>query len=132
MPITPHIKSFLIADSVFPQATGKWCIIGVFNRIMAPKFPCLHHSLGLFIELSDAEGDYDIGVDFCTSKDQVLSQIRGRKLIVKDRLTSTGFGIQTSNLPIPSPGRYFFKLYFNREIVPADIAIDAVQMENPP
>jgi len=114
----------MIADQVFQQSSGKWCLIGVFNEIVAPRFPIVHHSLGLFVELADAEGEYDVGIDFCNASFQVLSPLRGMRIQVPNRLRSVQFGVQTYNLPIPAPGRYFFKLYFGNEAATVDIPID--------
>jgi hypothetical protein len=36
----PVVKSFLIADAVIQdRLTGKWSVIGVFDRILSPAFP---------------------------------------------------------------------------------------------
>lgn len=120
----------MIADQVFQQLSGKWCIIGAFDRIFAPRFPAVHPSLALFVEIADAVGDYDVAISFCNSKDQILSALPGMRLNVKDRLVPAKFGIQTYGLPIPAPGRYSFKLYFNGELIPMDTALDAVLMES--
>lgn len=129
MPSLPSISSFLIADSVFQQKNGKWCIIGIFDRIQAPRYPVLHHALGLFVRLSDAAGDYDVKVEFRNSTDQVLAVFGGVHLHVAHRLSPVTFGIQTHNLPIPAAGRYFFKLFFNEEAAPVDIPLEAAIAE---
>lgn len=129
MPGPPNVRSFLIADQVFQQSSGKWCVIGVFDRVMSLRFPTLHHSVGLFVVVSDAEGVYDVKVEFRNSKDQVLGAFEGLKLQVTSRLSTVSFGIQTHNLPIPAPGKYFFKLYFNGELAHTDIPLEAVLLE---
>lgn len=129
---TPSVSSFLIADQVFRQDTGKWCIIGVFNRILAGRFPCVHPSLGLFVRLSDALGDYEVRVDYCDSEDRVITKLEGIRLNVRDRLANVELGIQTYNLPIKAPGRYFFRLYFNNELAGGDIALEVAKGETHP
>ena len=129
MPNRPVLKNFLIADTVFRQDTGKWCIIGVFNGIVAARFPVLHPSLGLFLTLGDAEGDYAVRVEFRNNRDQVLGAFEGVSLKIANRLQDAHFGIQTHNLAIPAAGRYFFKLFFNQEPVLGDIPVDAVLLE---
>jgi len=124
----PSIRSFLIADQVFQQRNGKWCIIGIFDRILVQHFPAVHHSLGLFVQLSDAEGAYDVRVEFRDSNDRVLTAIEGIKVEVTGRLSSTGLGIQTCSLPLLAPGKYFFKLFFNGEFA-TDIPLDVVAVE---
>ena len=129
-PPPPSLRSFLIADQVFQQASGKWCIIGVFDRIWAMSFPARHPSLGLFIVLADAEGHYDVKIEFRDAEDGVLTTIEGIKIKVESPLATVNFGLQTSDLPLPSPGRYFFKLYFNGEMATVDIPIEASLAES--
>lgn len=126
MPSIPHVSSFLIADQVFQQMGGKWCAIGVFSRIMAPQFPALHASMGLFFVLSDASGAYDLRVEFRNDQDQVLGMFGGVKIDVPGRLARMYVGLQTTNLFIPAPGKYFFKLFFNDQLAPDDIPVEAV------
>lgn len=118
MSVKPKIISFLIADKVIQEkATNKWSVIGIFDKIYTSNFPCLHNSLALYIRLSEAEGDYDIHVEFCDENDRILSMFEGIKLSASSRLTPCDFGVQTRNLPIPRPGKYWFKLYFNKEFI---------------
>jgi len=118
MRIKPEIKSFLIADMVTQEkTTNKWSAIGIFDRIGSRNFPCIHPSLGLYIRLADAEGDYDIRVEFCDASGRKLALFGGIRLSVSSRLISPDFGIQTRSLPIPKPGKYTFNLFFNNEFV---------------
>jgi len=125
MESAPVIKSFLIADSVFQSSDGKWCIIGIFDRIFAPSFPALHYSLGVFIRLADAEGDYKVDVEFYDSSNRCLAKMTPLQLQVSDRTSEFGFGIQTYGLPIPGPGIYFLKVLFNGEPAVGDIRLEA-------
>ena len=123
---TPMLKSFVIADSVFQQSvTNKWCIIGIFQRIQATKFPVLHQSLGLYVSVGDAQGEYDVRVDFRNAEDKRLASFSGLHLQVKDRLAEVNFGIQTRDLIIPSPGKYHFFLHFNTDQI-GQIPLEAV------
>lgn len=117
-PVKPVIKSFLIADTVIQeQVTNKWSAVGIFDRIYSIKFPTRHHSLSLYICLTDAEGEYNIRVEFCDEENRKLALFEGIKLEVPSRLQSVDFGIQTRDLPIPKAGKYFFELYFNDQSV---------------
>lgn len=131
MPAPPSVTSFLLADQVFRQESGKWCLIGVFNRILAPCFPVTHHSLGIFIVLADAKGDYDLKLEFRDGDDRVLSVFEGIRVSVPDPLRTVEVGIQAMNLALKTPGRYFFKLWANGELV-KDLPVDAVLATPPP
>lgn len=114
MSVVPSIKSFLIADMVIKeQGTNKTSAIGIFDRIYSNTFPFIQRTLALYIKLSDAEGELSLRVEFCDENDRILALFEGIKLKVPSRLTSADFGIQTRDLPIPKPGKYYFKLYFN-------------------
>jgi hypothetical protein len=128
-PPIPRVQNFLIADSVFQQAGGKWCVIGVFDRVTAVQYPVMHAVLGLFVQLSDAEGEYDVRVEFQDARGKVHGKFEGIRFVVKNRLEQGAFGLQTQHLPIPAPGAYFFKLYFNGRLSETDIRIEAVLLK---
>jgi len=114
MSSSPEVKSFLLADNVFQDAQGKWCIIGAFDRIVAAKFPCKHPALGLFFKVADAVGEFDVSVEFHDSAGRKLSQIEGLRVRIPDRLSEPGFGLTAYDLPIPKAGTYYVRLFFNR------------------
>ena len=115
--VKPKISSFLIADTVIQdKATNKWSAIGIFDKIISINFPCVHPSLALYIRLSDAEGKYDIRVEFRDVGERKLAIFEGITLRIRSRLHHPDLGIKTLNLPIPKPGKYYFDLYFNGEL----------------
>jgi len=116
MPYKPKIDTFLIADNVIQEKdSNKWSVIGVFGQIFSNRFPCFHSNMALYIKISDAEGEYDIRVEFTDSNENKLGIFEGIKLRVDSKLVSVDFGIRTQNLMIPKPGKYHFSLYFNNE-----------------
>jgi len=128
MATKPEIKSFLIADIVIQEkGTNKWSVIGIFDKIYAGNFPCIHNSLGLFVKLTEADGSYDIRVEFCDSQDRKLAIFEGLKFNVSGRLVMHQFGIQTRQLPLPAPGKYMFNLYFNNDLI-QNIPIDVIKI----
>ncbi len=126
MPTPPHVSAFLIADQVFQQIAGKWCVVGVFDRVIAPRYPSIHPTLGLFFVLSDASGSYDLTIQFRNEQDQILGAFDGVRVEVPHRLARVYVGLQTTNLFIPAAGRYFFKLFFNGQMAIEDIPVEAV------
>ena len=114
---TPVIKAFLIADQVFQQVGGKWCITGVFTKIHTAGFPSRHPSLGVFVVVDDAEGDYDVRLEMRDHAQKLITKLEGFKVQIPSRKDQGEFGIQTHMLLIPKPGRYFLQLYFNDDQV---------------
>ncbi len=132
MPPTPVVKSFLIADAVIQdRMTGKWSVIGLFNRIMAPQFPVMHPTVAIFVKVADAQGRYKVKVEFRDSEDRVVSAFEGLELEVKDRGEEVEFGLPTHLLPLQRPGRYHFQLHMNGEYL-ASARLDVVKLEAAP
>ncbi|MBF0620254.1 MAG: hypothetical protein HQL19_08830 [Candidatus Omnitrophica bacterium] len=114
----PQIISFLIADHIIQEgASHKWSVIGIFDRITAVKFPCLQQNLALYVKFCDAEGEYDVRVEFTDTQAHKLGAFGGIKLRVASRLEHPDFGVVTRSLAIPAPGKYNFDLYFNEQLV---------------
>lgn len=122
-PPTPTVKSFLTADNVFRQDTGKWCLIGIFTMISARQFPVLHPSLGLYLAVSDAQGDYDVRVEFQDETGRCISSLDGIRFKTDNRLVPVQLGLQGYALPIPAPGTYFLKVFFNDQLADVDIRV---------
>lgn len=125
----PEVKAFLIADSVIQEKmTNKWSLIGVFDRVAAPSFPTARPSLGIYVKLADARGKYKIALEFRDAQDRTLNRLEGIEIAVPASASTVDFGLQTFNLPIPTPGKYHFVLYINDEIAQM-VPVEAVVME---
>jgi hypothetical protein len=129
----PTLASFLIADSVFQQKSGKWCVIGVFDRIFARSFPAVHHSLGLFLELRDVpKGEHEVRIVIYDSERKQLAAGPQFKMNAQGRLDSLHVGFQTYNLPIPREGAYFVEVLFDGDTIASDIRINATKIPDQP
>ncbi len=124
----PVVKAFMTADLVFRQASGKWCIIGVFDAINCRKFPARHQSLGLWMRLADLKGTYRLRVEYQDSLGRQLGVLPEMEITVSDPLEEPEIGIQTSGLILPEPGTYFLKPFFNDVPAETDIRIRAVEV----
>jgi hypothetical protein len=132
MPPTPFIKSFLIADSVIQdRATGKWSVVGIFEQIFAPTFPCIHPIVSIYVKLTDAIGRYRVRIEFRDADDKVVSDFKGLEIEVQDRLRGGEFGVTTHGLPLQKPGRHQFSLYLNEEFA-ASAPLDVIQLKPAP
>ncbi len=97
------------------RLTGKWSIIGVFDRVMAPSFPVVHPTVALYLRLSDAQGKYKIRVEFRDDSDRRVGLFEGIELEVKDSAQAIEVGLPTHMLPLEKPGKYQFQLFINDE-----------------
>ena len=123
------ISSFLIADAVIQdRQSGKWTVVGIFDKIYGPEFPCVHPTLALYIKFADAQGRYRVKVEFRDTDDRRVSVFEGIEFEVKDRLRGGDFGFSTHGLPLEKPGRYQFQLFLNDEFA-ASVPLDVYKME---
>jgi hypothetical protein len=127
----PIVKSFLIADAVLQdRLTGKWSIIGVFDRVMAPSFPVVHPTVALYLRLSDAQGKYKIRVEFRDASDRRVGLFEGIELEVKDAAQAIEVGLPTHMLPLEKPGKYQFQLFINDEFL-SSAELSVIQIPPP-
>src|SRR5262245_28225048 len=105
----PVITSFLIADSVIQdRLTGKWSVIGIFDRILAPAFPVVHPSVAFYVKMRDLQGRYRIKVEVRDVADKRVGVIEGPPIDVKDPAQAFELGIGLANVPLERPGKYQF------------------------
>jgi len=130
----PIVKSFLIADMVIQdRLTGKWSIIGVFDRVMAPSFPVIHPTVALYLRLGDAQGKYRLRVEFRDASDRRVGLFDGIELEVKDPAQAIEVGLPTHLLPLEKPGKYQFQLFINDEYsAAAELSVAQIQIPIPP
>ena len=118
--MTPIVRSFLIADAVIQdRLTGKWSVVGVFDRILGPSFPCIHPTVAIYVKLADAQGRYTVKIEFRDSADRVVLACEGIAFEAANPLEGVQFGVTTQGLPLEKPGRYQFQLYLNGEYAAA-------------
>lgn len=132
MAAPPVVTSFLIADAVIQdRLTGKWSVVGIFDKIYGAAFPCVHPTLALYIKFADAQGRYRVKVEFRDADDKVVSAFERIEFEAKDRLRGGDFGFTTHGLPLGKPGRYRFQLYLNDEYA-ASSPLDVYPIEKAP
>jgi hypothetical protein len=119
----PVASAFLVCDSfVQDAATGKFTLVGIFNTISAPMFPTTHHSLSLFVSLTDAEGDYEVRIDLVKVKDNlVIARVpppgESLRLTSQNRLAYHEFVVTLHGLQFSEPGEYEFRLFVDGRAV---------------
>lgn len=129
----PVVKSFLIADTVIQdRMTGKWSVIGIFDRVMAPKFP-VFHPLAFYLKLGDVEGRYAFKVELRDGDDRRVGLIEGIQLEVKVPAQTFEVGFHAPPLPLEKTGKYQFQLYVNDDFVAsAPLEVVQIQVQGPP
>jgi hypothetical protein len=114
----PSLTALLVCDMVIDdKATNKKSLIGTFTHIWAQGFPCVHHKMGIYFCLTDAEGQYDMVLRLVNSESEALLAEAGLSVRIHDRLAISDFGVNIAVVQFPAPGRYEFQLYANKEFL---------------
>ena len=116
---TPKLNAMLICDYVITEhGTGKKSLIGVFENINAVKFPCVHHSLSIYIKLTEARGSYKIWLELADLKnDTVITKAQLPKDITSDDpLATQEIVFSLKGLMLMHAGEYEFRVFANDRI----------------
>jgi|SRR5579885_1401303 len=114
----PSLTAFLVCDMVIDdKATSKKSLIGAFTHIWAQGFPCVHHKMAVYFCLTDAEGDYEVVLRLVNSETEETLAEAGVSLTITDRLAISDFGVNIPVVQFPTPGRYEFQLFANKEFL---------------
>lgn len=111
--VPPFFLAVLVCDEAMrDRRTGKTSLIGIFDRITVATFPT-SRPMSLYMRLIDAEGYYQMRIEFVhADKDVLLTRVEGT-INSPDRSVALEAIYQTPPLPIPEPGRYEFRIHAN-------------------
>jgi len=128
--ITPSIKAMLICDRVITEVgTNKKSLIGIFENIMSSKFPCVHHSLSVYVNFTDALGKYNFKLELVDVEgNKVLNAAEIKDANIVDKLSTNELAFNLQGLSFPHPGKYEFRIYANGKFFGAK-SFTIVQME---
>ena len=115
----PMLDGILLCDQIIEdRLSGKKTIVGIFQEILAAKFPCVHSSMWIYAVISDAEGDYEFELRLCDGESlNVIGLSRTGTIRIANRLQRTEIQIRMDGLPLAKPGQYVFQILANNELV---------------
>jgi len=115
----PKANAMLICDYVITeQGTNKKSLIGIFEHIGTAQFPVVHHSLSVYVKLTEARGEYQFRLELADLKnDRVLSKgdLPG-KIHINHPLETRELVFNFMGLKFEEPGQYEFRIYANDRI----------------
>jgi hypothetical protein len=112
----PKTNAMLICDYVITETeTNKKSLIGIFETIGASQFPVVHHSLSVYVKLTEANGIYRFQLDLTDLKtdSQVTKCEIPEDLKIDNPLRSSELVFNLRGLKFPHPGEYEFRIYAN-------------------
>jgi hypothetical protein len=114
----PEFKAMLICDQALrEEGSGKVSLIGIFENINASAIPFLHPSLAVYVQVTDAYGEYDLVLDLVRLDDMlVVGSGQGRALI-SDRLQPAEIVFHLQLLQFEKAGAYEFRLSSNKRFL---------------
>ncbi|MBI3844764.1 MAG: hypothetical protein HY292_09020 [Planctomycetes bacterium] len=115
----PVLDGIILCDQIIEdRLSGKKSIIGIFQEILAAKFPCVHPCMWIYAAISDAEGDFEFELRLLEGESlNRISSSRTSKIRIANRLQRTEIQIRMDGLPLKKPGQYVFQILANGELM---------------
>ena len=115
----PKANAMLICDYVITeQNTNKKSLIGIFEHIGAAQFPMIHHSMSVYVKLTDGHGNYQFRLELVDLKhEQVMAKCDlPSPLHIDHPLETREIVFSFMGLKFSEPGQYEFRIYANDRI----------------
>src|SRR6266516_776934 len=107
-PIEPRCKAILLCErTILEEGTRNVSLINVFLGFKLSAFPGTTRPFELYLQLTDAEGAYDLTVNVVDlSSGNVIAEIPPYHFEVDDRLRTSHIVFPLSEIPLQRPGAY--------------------------
>lgn len=117
--IHPKDSGLLICDRIITEeGTKKKSLIGIFENIYSPSFPCIHGALSVYTKLSDAEGDYEFRLElYDLQHDRKIGGGRTPLIRIETRTHVHELVFNLVGLVFEHEGKYEFRLFANEKNV---------------
>jgi len=130
----PKVLGLLFCDAVYRDT--KWCLLGLFNGLVAPDYPTTIPKLHIFFVLSGISGTATIRLALCRADEDDLGSditVAGAEMTVEadDRMSIVEGPISIENLVLDMPSSYTLRLFYGDEEI-GSRSFDAVQREAGP
>ena len=125
----PILNALVLADNVYrDEHSGKCVIAGTFNQISFAKFPGVHPSTSIYINLSDFSGTHSMAMRIVRLSDgRMLGQSEPRDIVQKDRLGHAEINLRLPQLRFEQPGMHVLELLWNDHLL-GSCKINVVQL----
>ena len=109
----PALLAMVICDQIIrEEGTKKLSLVGLFNRIQAKKFPCVHSKLHVYLAITDYIGETNCELIFSDSDGREIVKLAG-PIKFPDRLSVIEMNFGMNNIPLPQSGMYHFDFKIN-------------------
>ena len=105
----PRCMALLVCNDVIEdKRTNNKTLVGLFNRITAPRLPTKHPRLYIFISITDFSGTAPLAVRISSPSKEVMT-LNG-ELKCEDAAAVADIVLELQALPLEEPGRYHIEL----------------------
>ena len=103
----PILLNILLCDTIFrDEKTKKLSLIGLFDNINAPDFPCRHFRLHIYIAVTEGIGQQKGEVRFINTKNnETIAKLEG-PVSFPNKLAVVELNFCINNLTFKEPGLY--------------------------
>ena len=115
---TPMGLALVVCDTIIEDKfTGKKSLIGLFDRIHAGSFPCLHSALSVFVALTNVKGEMPCEI-VCrhVESDSVIWDAKGR-INCPDPSRVVELVFHFKGVRFPQPGTYWLHFLADESLI---------------
>ena len=129
---TPSGLAIIVCDQVIEdKLTNKKSLIGIFNSIAHPNFPCRHPALCVFVSLTEGHRDCQARLRIVREENaQPVAEVDG-KIEFPDVNMVVEIAFNFLGLEFPAPGLYSIEFYCDDALV-LERRFHAMQIKPPP
>lgn len=110
--------SIIVCDDVYrDEVSKKLVIVGAFNQILAPGFPCIHRKMVVLFALTNGRGQYDfsLAIEHEETGEHIV-EMRG-PMTIDNPLIVTDVDVALLDTSFPRSGKYWVYLKADSEII---------------
>jgi hypothetical protein len=104
--------AIILCDQIIEdKATNKKSLIGIFNQIATPSFPCRHPQLAVFVSITEGRSNYQARLRIVhESTGHAVADINGQ-IQLPDVNAVAELNFTLVGLTFPQPGLYSIEFY---------------------
>jgi hypothetical protein len=107
-----------VCENAFFADDKKLNIIGIFEKILASKFPAMHPIFAITLGLTGKEGVHKIFIEILTPEPDNKTLIEfERELVIKEDGGNANYVIRVVGLVFPKKGKYQIKVKTSRGLI---------------
>jgi hypothetical protein len=115
---SPSGLAIVVCDQIIEdKLTNKKSLIGIFNNIASPSFPCRHPQLCVFVSITEGRGTYDARLRISNEETGVaVAEVSG-KIQFADVHAVVEVNFNLLGLEFQQPGLYSIEFYCDEALI---------------